>query len=103
MNTDGSSILKRTLAIVAFLLLSQLSVAQALPSATDVEKRVDSILGKMTVEEKITILGFFIPKESGDYKFLSADDGVRLYIDEERVIDNWQPHAETLDTYTKHL
>jgi beta-glucosidase len=48
--------------------------------------------------------GYFIPKKTGDYKFFSsADDGVRLYIDDERVIDDWQPHAETLDTYGRRL
>jgi beta-glucosidase len=48
--------------------------------------------------------GYFIPKQSGDYEFFtSADDGARLYIDDERVIDDWQPHSETLDTAMKHL
>jgi beta-glucosidase len=48
--------------------------------------------------------GYFIPKESGDYQFFtSADDGVRLYIDDERTIDDWLPHSQTLDTCNKHL
>lgn len=48
--------------------------------------------------------GYFIPKESGDYQFFtSADDGVRLYIDDERTIDDWLPHSQTLDTSNKHL
>lgn len=48
--------------------------------------------------------GYFVPKLSGDYKFYSsADDGVRLYLDDERVIDDWQRHAETLDTYARRL
>ena len=48
--------------------------------------------------------GYFIPKESADYEFFtSADDGVRLYIDDERVIDDWQSHSQTLDTATRHL
>jgi beta-glucosidase len=48
--------------------------------------------------------GFFVPEATDDYKFyVSADDGVRLYIDEERVIDDWQRHGETLDTASKYL
>jgi len=48
--------------------------------------------------------GYFTPKQSGDYQFFtSADDGVRLYIDDDRVIDDWQPHSQTLDTAMKHL
>jgi beta-glucosidase len=48
--------------------------------------------------------GYFVPKESGDYKFFtSADDGVRLYIEDEIGIDDWQPHSQTLDTCARHL
>jgi beta-glucosidase len=48
--------------------------------------------------------GYFVPKESGDYKFYtSADDGVRLYVGDEIAIDDWQPHAQTLDIAGRHL
>jgi beta-glucosidase len=48
--------------------------------------------------------GYFIPRAEDDYKFyVSADDGVRLYLNDERVIDDWQRHGETLDTYSVHL
>jgi beta-glucosidase len=48
--------------------------------------------------------GYFVPSQSGDYQFFtSADDGVRLYIDDERAIDDWQPHSQTLDSSSKHL
>jgi beta-glucosidase len=48
--------------------------------------------------------GYFIPKQSGDYEFFtSSDDGVRLYIDDDRVIDDWQPQSQTLETAMKHL
>jgi beta-glucosidase len=48
--------------------------------------------------------GYFVPKKTADYKFFSsADDGVRLYLDDQRAIDDWQPHSETMDSYSRHL
>jgi len=48
--------------------------------------------------------GYFVPEVEDDYKFyLSADDGVRLYVDDALVIDDWKTHAETMDTYSAHL
>lgn len=48
--------------------------------------------------------GYFVPKASGDYEFFtSADDGVRLYIDDQIGIDDWTPHSQTLDTCARHL
>lgn len=48
--------------------------------------------------------GYFVPKQSGDYTFFSsADDGVRLYFGDETAIDDWQPHAQTVDSYARHL
>jgi len=48
--------------------------------------------------------GYFVPSADDDYKFyVSADDGVRLFINDERVIDDWQRHGETLDIYSTHM
>jgi beta-glucosidase len=48
--------------------------------------------------------GYFVPKETGDYKFYtSADDGVRLYVGDDIAIDDWLPHSQTLDIATRHL
>src|SRR5215510_8250743 len=51
---------RRILISFAFILFAQLATAQApVPSSPDVEKRVDSILSKMTLEEKIDYIGGF--------------------------------------------
>ena len=48
----------RRLAVVLVVFsLARCVIAQAPSSTIDVEKRVDSILGKMTLEEKIEIIG----------------------------------------------
>ena len=48
--------------------------------------------------------GYFVPKETGDYKFFtSADDGVRLYVGDENAIDDWLPHSQTLDIAARRL
>ncbi len=48
----------RRLAVgIVLVFIAQFCLAQATPSKTDVEKRVDSILSQMTQEEKITLIG----------------------------------------------
>src|SRR5580704_2694900 len=42
---------------IVLLCVAQFGMAQTTPSKTDVEKRVDSLLGKMTQEEKIEMVG----------------------------------------------
>src|SRR5580693_7876141 len=42
---------------IVLLCFAQFGMAQTAPSKTDVEKRVDSLLGKMTLEEKIEMIG----------------------------------------------
>ncbi|HUJ31242.1 MAG TPA: glycoside hydrolase family 3 C-terminal domain-containing protein [Candidatus Acidoferrum sp.] len=48
--------------------------------------------------------GYYIAKMTGDYTFyVSADDGVRLYLENERIINDWTAHSETVDVATRHL
>ena len=48
--------------------------------------------------------GYYTPKASGDFRFyVSADDGVRLFVDEQLLVNDWQRHGETLDTAARFL
>ena len=48
--------------------------------------------------------GFLNPVVSGEYQMaVKSDDGVRLWIDEKLVSDNWVDRSETLDDFTMTL
>lgn len=48
--------------------------------------------------------GYFVPATDDTYRFTtSADDGVRLYINDELVIDDWKRHGETVNNFSMHL
>jgi len=84
---------------------------QGTPALVRTDRRIDFkwgedsyALGGPVDRFSVRWTGYFIPKVTGDYKFYSsADDGVRLFLDDQLVIDDWQRHSETLDTYTRHL
>jgi beta-glucosidase len=48
--------------------------------------------------------GYYIPAKTGDYAFyISSDDGARLFIDDQRVINAWTQQPETVNTVMQHL
>jgi beta-glucosidase len=81
------------------------------PTLTRTDERIDFRWGAGSFSEGAPVdhfavrwTGYFMPKNEDDYRFYtSADDGVRLYINDELAIDDWKPHAETLNTFVKHL
>ncbi len=48
--------------------------------------------------------GYYLPAKTGDYSFyVSSDDGARLFIDDQRVINAWTEQPETVNTAVRHL
>jgi len=48
--------------------------------------------------------GYFIPSSEDDFIFFtSTDDGVRLYLDDDLVINDWQRHGEKQNSAIRHL
>ena len=48
---------------------------------------------------KVTWTGTIVPAHSQEYTFQThSDDGVKLWIDNKLIIDNWTEHAEAVDT-----
>lgn len=84
---------------------------QGPPSLVRTDRRVDFHWGNGSFADGAPVdhfsarwTGYFVPKSDDDYRFYtSADDGARLYINDELVIDDWKNHAETLNSYVKHL
>lgn len=84
---------------------------QGNPALARTDERVDFHWGAGSYSEEgpvdhfsVRWTGYFVPEAEDDYKFyVSADDGVRLYLDDALVIDDWKTHGETLDTYSAHL
>jgi len=43
---------------------------------------------------------YFSPEETGDYLIaVAGDDGYRLFVDGDKVLDSWTPHGETVNKY----
>jgi beta-glucosidase len=84
---------------------------QGAPALVRTDERIDFHWGNGSYRDggpvdhfSVRWTGNFVPAAEDDYKFyVSADDGVRLYVDNVLAIDDWKAHGETLDTYSAHF
>lgn len=81
------------------------------PALTRVDSRVNFDWGEGSFAEGHPVdhfsarwTGYYVPAADGDYTFyVSSDDGARLYIDDQRIINEWVPRSETVNSSTRHL
>jgi beta-glucosidase len=81
------------------------------PTIIRIDKKLDFDFGTKSPGEKIKHnffsirwSGFIKVKESGKYTFGTlSDDGIRLFIDDKKVIENWNEHGIMIDEYVAKL
>ena len=81
------------------------------PALTRTDRRVDFNWGLGSFADGHPVdhfsarwTGDYIPKSSGDYMFyVSSDDGARVYVNDEMIIDDWTRHSETLHIASRAL
>ncbi|MFY9802564.1 MAG: glycoside hydrolase family 3 C-terminal domain-containing protein [Candidatus Acidiferrales bacterium] len=81
------------------------------PALTRTDPRVDFDWGDDSYAEGHPVdhfsarwTGYYVPKASGDYDFyVSSDDGARVSLENQRIIDDWHKHGETLNKATRRL
>ncbi|MDP4205701.1 MAG: glycoside hydrolase family 3 C-terminal domain-containing protein [Bacteroidota bacterium] len=55
-------------------------------------------------EYSVRWTGYITPKVNGEYAFVAeANDGVRVWINNELIVDDWNNHADQIHTVTKML
>jgi beta-glucosidase len=81
------------------------------PEFTRIDKRVDFNFGDVSPDKRINKdhfsarwTGQLVIPVSGTYKLmLKSDDGVRLYLDNKLVINDWTSHSPAINSYSVNL
>lgn len=68
-------------------------------------QREDFKVGSISDEScSIRFTCYFSPEESADYLIaVAGDDGYRLFVDGEKVIEDWKTHGETVNKYHSYF
>lgn len=81
------------------------------PALTRVDKHVNFNFGEQgyapgapSKNYSVRWTGYYVPDKSGEYQFfVLGDDGYRLFVDDQKVIEDWKDHADTLGVNTMRL
>ncbi len=83
------------------------------PVTTRIEKKINQSMSQRQAQQRgltdnttfsVQWLGYLVPSDSGPTTlWTESDDGVRVYVDGDLVIDNWTDHARTRDEVTIEL
>jgi len=81
------------------------------PVLTRVDKHINFDFGEVGYAEgaphhnfSARWTGYYVPEESGEYQFqVSGDDGYRLFVNDEKLIEVWHDQGDTLTTKSMNL